>query len=123
MTTQEDVIRIKTRLNCAFLALEKDHGFITDEGNHCCQGCTCAFLSQKYEEEGKAYKAYAFYHEQDAEGLENNGKIYIAFGAFSPEDDDERDEWAGEKIKEAIERTGLTVKWDGSSATRILVSI
>ena len=98
----------KQRLNLAFKELRKQ-GFVARQRFMCCQGCGWAAIANDKPDATHV----AFYHQQDADAIDEDGKItepmYIA--------------WAGDAlaITTALTNAGLKAEWDGSADTRVCV--
>lgn len=97
-----------TDLRDAIKAAYKDlrrHGYFCRSNFWCCGTCACAAIP---EDRGDKY---VFYHRQDAQDIDRSGACYLG--------------WAGDGrvIAEAMTSAGLTVEWDGSPRTRILVRL
>ena len=92
----------RTNLSKAFAELRKQ-GYFAKQNFMCCQSCAWAELS-----EGEAEKA-VFYHNQDYRDLKSGDDLYLA--------------WAGdgEFIVDTLVKNGMTISWDGTANTRILV--
>ncbi len=89
--------------------------------------------SDGWEEVVDAYRAaggrkshsdgYCFYHGQDLDRAVEDGELYLAFGDIaSGGSDTAKGAEVGRRIKQALEAAGLTVKWDGTMKTRLLVT-
>ena len=95
-------MRQATNLSKAFRALRKE-GYVAKQNFMCCQSCAWAELS-----EGEAEKA-VFYHNQDYQDLKRGDDLYLA--------------WSGDGnlIAETLIKNGMTISWDGTADTRIIV--
>ncbi len=134
------------QVTAAFTALSRD-GFVTGENLGVDESSAFALAREGRKPApagGYEQWAYAYFHEQDAAALADlPATLRIAYGAFttSPSIDDEtmnramltdrgraaleqqsRQE-AGQKVADALTAAGLTVKWDGTTGTRIAVRI
>lgn len=49
------------------------------------------------------------------------GGLYLAFGIFSPDGNDDTGIETGEIAREELERSGLGVQWDGTMDQRLCV--
>lgn len=70
----------------------------------CCQNCGVATVPEEHED------SFVFFHCQDADYMREHNQTYLA--------------WRGDGhlIRKRCEEAGLNVVWDGTEATRILVS-
>ena len=95
-------MRHTTNLSKAFRALRKE-GYTAKQNFMCCQSCAWAELSEK-----EAEKA-VFYHNQDYRDLKRGDDLYLA--------------WSGDGnlIAETLIKNGMTISWDGTANTRIIV--
>ena len=64
-------------------------------------------------------RGYCFYHGQDLERAVAGEGLTLAFGDLDAEDDQKV--VIGREVKQALERAGLSVKWNGDPGTRIEV--
>lgn len=80
-------------------------GYFCRSNFWCCGTCACAAIPEDWSEK------YVFYHRQDAQDIDRSGSCYLG--------------WAGDgrAIADAMTRAGLTVEWDGTPRTRILVRL
>ena len=95
-------MRHTTNLSKAFRALRKE-GYTAKQNFMCCQSCAWAELSEKEAEK------VVFYHNQDYQDLKRGDDLYLA--------------WAGDGnlIAETLIKNGMTISWDGTANTRIMV--
>lgn len=107
------------RLLEAFM-LMRDSGLKARQNHLCCSTCASTDLHQKVVEEGEhGSLGYAFYHEQDAEGLKRDRAVYIGFGSVTGDDAD--DEEIGHIVASSARAAGLTVEWNESPHTKVLL--
>lgn len=94
---------MKEKISNAFRELRR-LGYFARQNFMCCQTCGWAEVP-----EDKADKA-VFYHHQDKERLDREGKLYL--------------NWSGDGnlIKSVFEKCGLKVEWNGTDSTRIKVT-
>ena len=94
------------QINEAFRDLRRQ-GFFAEADFCCCQ--SCAWYQIDNSEDCEPEENVVFYHEQDAEDLDESGECHLA--------------WRGDSaaIVKAMQKHGLTVEWDGSKDSRILV--
>ena len=103
------------KITKAFKALRKK-GWFARKNFWCCQTCGCAAVPHEY------FNKFVFYHNQDAEALKeiwgkkcrgniSDGGLYLTHGEGGN----------GKEICNALVNAGLTVEWDESNDTRILV--
>ena len=64
---------------------------------------------------------YCYYHGQDMERAVRGGGLYLAFGPVDPNKEESEGPRIGGIVKEELERSGLTVRWDGTFQQRIHV--
>jgi hypothetical protein len=64
-------------------------------------------------------RGYCFYHGQDLERAVRGEGLTLAFGDLDAEDDQKV--VIGREVKQALERAGLSAKWNGDPGTRIEV--
>lgn len=95
-------MRQTTNLSKAFRALRKE-GYVAKQNFMCCQSCGWAELSEKESEKA------VFYHNQDYRDLKRGDDLYLA--------------WAGDGnlITKTLIENGMTISWDGTTNTRIIV--
>jgi hypothetical protein len=98
----EDHMSTSKKLTAAFRNLRRD-GYFARQNWMCCQNCGVHAVPEKYEN-------YVFYHCQDADCLKETGQTHLAWSGD------------GDLIKRRCEDAGLHVVWDGTEATRLLVS-
>jgi len=113
------------RLDLAFYVLEEEHGIVARQNFADCQ--TCGHYEIRGEIQGEIQVlqkqcpviGYTFYHEQDTERVVDGGTLYLAFGAV--EDGEQAEVAVAQCIVTVLQEVGLTVEWNGSPKTRILV--
>lgn len=95
----------KANIARAFAALRRE-GFIARRNFKDCQACAWAAVTEQYGSPDNV----VFYTQQDDASMASDGSTFLS--------------WRGnaQKIVEALEAVGLTVKWDRSEDQRILVS-
>lgn len=105
-------------LDAAFKMLRK-FGVRCRKSFWCCQTCGCYAMEQVYEK-AKDDKplGYCFYHRQDADGLRNDGRCHLAYGAFGDGDTAA----IGRLIAHCLQESGVRVEWDGFASSRIAVN-
>jgi hypothetical protein len=81
----------------------KRHGYFAEQNWKCCQSCGCAAIPS-YQDK------FVFYHEQDAERMEERDSVYLT--------------WSGDGrlIRDTFRKAGFKVEWDGSEDKRLLIS-
>lgn len=82
----------------------------------CCQRCG---VGEIRDEAAEGDHGYAFYHQQDADGLPD-GSVYVAYGAYAK--DEAKKLAVGREVVNAFENNGFITEWDGSATKRILVT-
>ncbi|MEU8086101.1 hypothetical protein AB0B57_21140 [Micromonospora sp. NPDC049101] len=105
------------RLTAAFRTLSTA-GVVARENFSCCQTCGTTEIGAEIPQ-GRTARGYAFYHQQDAENGVDDSGVHVAYGLFGqPTTAD-----IGAEVVAALRAEGLTVHWDGSTGTRIRVSL
>lgn len=119
---------VKERINAAFKAMRK-HGIVARMNYQCCSSCGWAALEIDYPKFDDDNDTAVFYHRQDAESFDERGNLRTGKYWNSHNELVERTidlylAWMGdgETIVHFLQAQGLTVKWDGSSNTRIAVT-
>jgi hypothetical protein len=95
-------------------------GIVAEENFTCCQSCGVAEISGQIPE-GAAMDGFAFFHQQDTEGVVSGGRLLLSYGTFTPEPDPQKAVEVGERVVAALEAEGLRTDWDGSHTKRIAV--
>jgi hypothetical protein len=110
------------RLDEAFAALEAE-GIVARQNFTCCQTCGHAEIWGEIEEVSaeRDVDGYVFYHIQDTESACQGGGLYLAYGTTEGGPKELAD--IGRRIVRALERAGLTVRWNGSTGQRIGVEM
>lgn len=112
-----------SKVTAAFKQL-RSQGVIARQSFSCCEGCgsgELATLVNNARAKGKNIKGGVFYHQQDTQSFKRYGVVYIGFGSAKDNPSDEEEVMVGTLLSNALKAQGLTVVWDGSSATRVLV--
>ena len=104
-----------TLLDEAFAAL-REQGLTVEDNFACCQNCG---LSEIGGEAAEGSPGYVFFHQQDTESAASGYGLMLAYGAFGGEE--EASTAIGHQTVEALRAAGLTVEWNGSVRSRILV--
>lgn len=94
----------RKNLSNAFRELRRQ-GYFAKQNFTCCQSCGWSEVPE--DKENRA----VFYHRQDYQDMIKTGEVYLA--------------WAGngQEIVKILTDNGLSVTWDGSTETRIIVKI
>ena len=83
-------------------------------------------LGRELAERTSGSRGFAYFHAQDADRLAHPGlPLYIGFDALDhnePETYDAAAVAVGEEVRAALTANGLTVSWDGTVETRIMVT-
>lgn len=130
-----DLKETKVRLTKAFRYLRKQNGILAKQNFMCCGGCAGGTLATRITEENAKkpgrWNGSVYYHRQNNDSLIEDGEVYIHFGHAShcvdssnviTGDDRPSDTVAiGQCAKEALERYGLEVEWNGGGGTCLLV--
>lgn len=105
------------KLTNAFTELSQN-GIVAKENFTCCQSCGSYEI---WEHAVEGDYGYVFYHQQDTERAVEGEGVYLAYGhigmAKKPLSE------ITEQIVQTIEKHGLTVDWNGSVNTRMLVNL
>jgi len=115
------------RLDAAFAALEAE-GILARQDYEDCQTCGHAAARRELAAAGERTRGYVFYHQQDTESAYDTGELYLAYGAAAEACEGSQCEperalvAIGNAVVAALRAQGLTVSWNGSGDTRILVS-
>lgn len=100
----------------------KEHGILFLNNYWCCQSCAGSSLTIDFENgDLNDYFGYCYYHNQDLEGFEKNGKLYLAWGCLLDGFNDNNVTEIGNKIVEIAQKHNFTINWNGSTATRIII--
>ncbi|MDH6679373.1 hypothetical protein M2284_003595 [Rhodococcus sp. LBL1] len=104
----------------------------------CCGTCASGEIWEE-RDDSRHWTGYAYFHQQDTNGLVENGETYIGYGAFPPEDFDETAYDAlSDDAKEALytadvtrllddvvfpvlRRHGIEPEWNRDLGTRVLL--
>lgn len=130
-----DLKETKARLTKAFRYLRKQNGILAKQNFMCCGGCAGHALADRITEENAAkpgrWNGSVYYHRQNNDSLIELGEVYIHFGhadgcrdasnVIKDENRPNDTKAIGQCAKEALEHFGLTVEWDGTENTCILV--
>lgn len=126
-----------TNFDRAFAELEAAR-VVAKQNFACCGNCGVAEIDADINVADWA--GYVFFHAQDTEGLVHSGETYLNYGVFLPhvasaaerramspaalDELYERETLAvvREKVIPILESNGITVVWDGTMATRLLLS-
>lgn len=141
-TTESDYDRLARAFDSLSAA-----GVVARMNFACCQNCGHTEIDDERTPVlggGFAEWGYTFFHQQDAESIIDDSELFLAYGTFGPVDgidpallasaaagDSEAQEQVmdqssvrvGSVIVAALEAEGMDVTWDGTSVTRICVSV
>jgi len=106
------------RLNRAFATLDAS-GIVARQNFSCCQNCGHGEIRDERPDDAPSH-GYTFFHVQDTEAAVDGGGLYLAYGSFEPDSDAAG---VGRRVSEALRAEGLSVEWNGSTNTRILVKL
>lgn len=111
----------KNKLTKAFKEMRKEHLFAR-QNFQCCRSCGLAAINEE-KEVGAGKIGYVFYHQQDAQNLNDGKNLYMAFGALVDKDENRNDRavQVGVRVVQILERNGVRTNWDGSIGSRIMV--
>ncbi len=109
------------RLDFAFYRLEEEAGIVARQNFTDCQTCGHYEIQGELQarQKQRPVVGYTFYHEQDTEHLVDDGTLYLAFGAVEAGEPAELA--VAQRVVTVLREAGLTVTWNGSTKTRILV--
>lgn len=109
------------RLDFAFYRLEEEAGIVARQNFADCQTCGHHEIQGEIQalQQHRPVMGYTFYHEQDTERLVDDGTLYLAFGAI--EASAQAEATVARRIVAVLQEAGLTVTWNGSTKTRILI--
>jgi hypothetical protein len=119
----ETVKELKNRIAKAFATLRKQ-GVLARMDFLCCSTCGHDAMDRDalaMVANGRRIKGYAFYHAQDAQVLEEHGKVHIGYDYVANPSGSSTAEHIGRLIVETCTAAGLTCEWNGDSNKRILV--
>ena len=111
------------RLAAAFAALAA-RGILCAENFSCCQTCAGGELMERIDDDrraGRAWRGYAYFHEQDTDRAAEGGGLWLAYGLARDDGDLASDAAVGEEVTAALRAQGLAVEWDGRVETRLHV--
>lgn len=98
----------KAKIRSAFKELRK-LGWFARMNFWCCQNCGCSAVPKKFNDK------FTFYHNQDAESIDEYGNIKDGMYLTHGEGGD------ANEIVNTLRKHGLKVTWNGDNNTRILV--
>lgn len=117
------------RLDAAFEELNAA-GIMARHNWTCCGTCGAAEMPDEFDRLGGRWQdvpivGYAFYHMQDVESAVDGFGICLDYGSTEPAPDEAAYErqclLVAERVRETLERHGLTVEWNGTYEKRIAV--
>jgi hypothetical protein len=112
---------IKAKLTAAFKTLRNTHKYFARQNFWCCSSCGFYSASQALKAKPGKYKGVVFYHNQDADGLNDDEPgLHLAFGSDGSDEDSLK---VGQTVAKVMAEAGLKVEWDGSIGTRVYVSL
>lgn len=132
--TRKLVIENKDRLRKAFARMRKAK-LVARMNFSCCGGCGSYDLGSQVQDADGNKLGYVFYHRQNNERLESNGKCMISFGPWyekdpegnEPKDSkdlhDERTTIIGRLAVTALMLAGVKVEWDGDPSRCIEIDL
>lgn len=125
----------KEKLNKVFKLLRKS-GIIARQSFGCCGSCGSYEIATKMEamlDAGKAVNGYVFYNRQSADAFKGDhwkpadGRLYISYADGTTNKYPNNSPLLGKKIGEmlfiACTEAGLSVEWDGSTDSCVLVKL
>lgn len=95
-------ISVPQKLVAAFVELQ-EIGYFAKANFWCCSTCALYAIPDNVEK-------FVYYHDQDAECLQEKDKLYLGWGGN------------GQEICSTLNKHNIPTEWDGSSETRILAS-
>lgn len=102
-----------------------ESGIVARERFWCCGSCASAAMPDEValeQAKGIQVRGFVFYHEQDADNLDEDGGCYLGFWSAGDDDSGEAAVQVGKEIVQALRADGFRVDWDGSYANRIYAS-
>lgn len=111
------------RLDAAFSELERA-GIVARQDFSCCGTCGAGEIWDEMEtvsRRGQPVRGYTFYHMQDTEAAVDGRGVYLGYGAVLKGESPALE--IAREIVATIQHHGLTVEWDGTWRTRILVRV
>lgn len=111
MAVHKDSRKIRSRVIKAFNYLRENESMVTEINFLCCGSCASGTLADIA---GNGFKGFAYYHGQDNDALNKEGRVYIGHGPNKK---------VAKKIVSALVNAGLVVEWDGDIKNRILVHL
>lgn len=108
------------RLDQAFKSME-ERGILARQNFTCCSPCGVSEISDEIDkiEKLRPIRGYVFFHSQDTESAVEDGFLHLNFGAS--DGDGEATKEIGREVCETLMACGLSVEWDGSAKTRIMI--
>ncbi|WP_433604759.1 DUF6891 domain-containing protein [Prescottella agglutinans] len=134
---QTEIGAYTSRTIAAFQELNAN-GVVARANFSCCGTCASGEIWEE-RDDSRHWQGYAYFHQQDTDGLVENGETYIGFGAFPPENFDEAAYDAlSDDAKEALYaadvtrllddvvfpvllRHGIEPEWNRDLGTRVLL--
>ena len=104
------------RITAAFESLERA-GITARENFTCCRNCGTTEIGGEGDEDARGF---VFFHFQCTEGAANGGALYLLYGGFDGTAKSTVE--VGHEVARALRGQGLTVEWDGSPESSMLVT-
>ena len=105
------------RLSAAFEAL-RSQGVCALQNAGFTQSDGFRYVSHSNETSGGKYRGYCFFHGQDLQRAIAGQGLFLAFGLIETGSGDVE---IGKTVQRALADQGLSVEWDGTTKTRILI--
>lgn len=113
------------RLDEAFAGLE-ELGIVARQNFSCCGSCGSSEIGEEIRiarAEGRGILGYTFFHVQDTESAVAGGGVYLSYGTALKGGGRKESIAVGRLIVDELRNRGLSVDWNGSLSTRILVEM
>ncbi len=81
------------------------------------------YLEFAERDDSRHWQGYVYFHQQDTDGLVENGETYIGYGAFPPENFDAADvtRLLDDVVFPDFRRHGIEPEWNRDLGTRVLL--
>lgn len=100
-------------------------GIVARERFWCCGSCATAAMPDEVALEqarGIQVRGFVYYHEQDAENLDEDGGCHLGFWSAGDDESEEAAVSVGKEIVQTLRDSGFRVDWNDDPGTRIYAS-